>query len=58
MLLSEANVIFPLINAAPKAKPAPLLEAMNPLNPWNATLLFDTPMGGVKTREATGAYLL
>jgi len=51
-------VIFPLSNEAPKAKPAPLLAVMNPLNPWNATLLFETPIGGVKKREVTGAYLL
>jgi len=51
-------VTFPLSNEAPKENPAPLLEAMNPLNPWNATLLFETPMGGVKKREFTGEYLL
>lgn len=58
MLLNEAKVRFPLVIVAPKVKGAPLLETMKPFNPWKARLLLETPIGGVKEREVTGAYLL
>jgi hypothetical protein len=57
-LLDEAKVTLPLLNPAYKLKSAPLLAAMNPLKPWKAKLLFETPMGGVKSSDLTGAYLL
>lgn len=58
MLLSEAKVIFPFESEAPKPNDPPLFEAMNPLRPWKATLLLETPIGGVNISDRTGEYLL
>ena len=57
-MLAEAKVRFPLFREAPRATGAPLLARMNPLNPWKAKLLLETPIGGVNRSELTGAYCL